>query len=242
MVIQRLLAQAAYFAQQRQFYDEWLATEPELAPVIEWAGKQRIPLDLSTSSKEWGSARDYQNTERFCAVIDTAIGEDWGVGGYAEPRPFYITDAYRRVGVDGPEWRNVHLGLDIWGPAETVVFSPLAGRVYSAVDNAGERDYGPTLILEHTINASLSFYSLYGHLQRESITHWQVGDEVKQGQPIACFGPRPENGNWPPHLHFQIMLDLLGNKNDFPGVTYASEQHLWLQLCPDPGAWLGPGR
>ena len=30
------------------------------------------------------------------------------------------------------------------------------------------------------------------------------------------------------------MLDMLGNKTDFPGVTYPNEVNVWKSLCPDP--------
>ena len=42
------------------------------------------------------------------------------------------------------------------------------------------------------------------------------------------------NGNWAPHLHFQILLDLLDYTEDFPGVQTYQEQDLWADLCPDP--------
>ncbi len=75
-------------------------------------------------------------------------------------RPFYTTDAYQVMGNEGAQWRTVHLGLDIWGPAHTSVYAPLAGSVNSVADNVGERDYGPTLILQHNISDDLVFYTL----------------------------------------------------------------------------------
>ncbi|MEO6446181.1 MAG: aminotransferase class III-fold pyridoxal phosphate-dependent enzyme, partial [Gemmatimonadaceae bacterium] len=42
------------------------------------------------------------------------------------------------------------------------------------------------------------------------------------------------NGGWPPHLHFQVICDLLGREGDFPGVARARERAVWLSLCPDP--------
>ena len=47
------------------------------------------------------------------------------------------------------------------------------------------------------------------------------------------MGDFPINGNWPPHLHFQIILDLLDKKGDFPGVAAPSERDLWLGLCSE---------
>jgi hypothetical protein len=58
---------------------------------------------------------------------------------------------------------------------------------------------------------------------------------------IADIGPRPENGNWPPHLHFQVMLDLLGNSGDYPGVAYPDQREVWTSICPDPAPLAGWG-
>jgi 4-aminobutyrate aminotransferase-like enzyme len=57
---------------------------------------------------------------------------------------------------------------------------------------------------------------------------------IKAGQEIAKIGPAPENGNWPPHLHFQVMLDMLGKVGDFPGVAFDHEIDVWKSICPDP--------
>ncbi len=39
-------------------------------------------------------------------------------------------------------------------------------------------------------------------------------------------GLAPTNGDWAPHVHFQIILDLLDLGRDFPGVCRASEREL----------------
>ena len=54
-------------------------------------------------------------------------------------------------------------------------------------------------------------------MEEGTLVRWLVdeGDQVEKGQQIATIGPPPENGNWPPHLHFQIMLDLLDEEGWF---------------------------
>jgi 4-aminobutyrate aminotransferase-like enzyme/Ser/Thr protein kinase RdoA (MazF antagonist) len=221
----------------REKFNEWLATSPSFAPVMPWTGKSTIPLDLSVGSLDLGNNENFLTIKPFAKTVDRMLAEaeaDLGVGGYAEVRPFYTTDAYQVMGNSGAQWRTVHLGLDVWCAAETPVFAPLAGTVFSAADNAGERDYGPTIILEHKISDSLTFYTLYGHLSRSSLAKIRTGQTVTAGQQIATIGPAPENGNWPPHLHFQIIIDLLDNEQDFPGVAYPDERATWLSNCPDP--------
>src|SRR5437764_520425 len=41
-----------------------------------------------------------------------------------------------------------------------------------------------------------------------------------------------------PHVHFQIILDLLELGADFPGVAYASQRAVWTSLSPDPNLLL----
>ena len=64
------------------------------------------------------------------------------------------------------------------------------------------------------------FYTLYGHLSFKTFEAYKKGDKIKKGAKIGWIGNSNENGNWVPHLHFQILLSLLNYKNDFPGVIY----------------------
>jgi 4-aminobutyrate aminotransferase-like enzyme len=47
------------------------------------------------------------------------------------------------------------------------------------------------------------------------------------------------NGGWTPHVHFQIITDLLDLSCDFPGVARPSQRDVWLGLCPDPNLVIG---
>lgn len=62
----------------------------------------------------------------------------------------------------------------------------------------------------------------------------KVGDKINKGEIFAKIGNSKENGNWPPHLHFQLISDMKGNWGDFPGVSSKQEKDKWLELCPDP--------
>ena len=225
---------------KRLAFREWMSQQPTFHQIMPLAGTRITPLDLSVSSLDLGNNDQFLTIGPFSRKVESLLEEkqaDFGVGGYAEVRPFYTTDAYQVMGNEGAQWRTVHLGLDVWGPAHTPVFAPLDGLVYSVADNAGERDYGPTVILQHEVARGLVFYTLYGHLTRASVQHLEAGQRVAAGEQIATVGPAPENGNWPPHLHFQIMLDMLGEQQDFPGVCYPEERATWLSLCPDPSLW-----
>ena len=137
----------------------------------------------------------------------------------------------------GEEPRTVHLGIDLWASAKTQLFSPCAATVHSFHDNDSYGNYGPTIILEHELNG-VSFYSLYGHLTRNSLSDLHGGKRLETGESFAEIGSPPTNGDWPPHVHFQIMTNLLGNSGDFPGVIEASKEDEFRLICLDPNLFL----
>lgn len=208
-------------------------------PVVALAGKSLHAMDLSVGSLELGHYQNYEDLTRFSRQVKRLLEDkaaDFGIGGYGETRPVYTTDAYETEGNYGPRWRTVHLGLDVWGPAGTTIYAPYDGVVHSLAYDPNPGSYGATLILEHK-GAQGKFFTLYGHLSKASLAKWGAGAQVQKGDEIAEFGPEAENGGWPPHLHFQVMRDMLGNKGDFPGVAYPEEAEAWLSLCPDPASF-----
>ena len=150
-----------------------------------------------------------------------------------EPRSVYSSSSYDKLGNNGKESRTVHLGIDYWLPAYTPVHAIFDGEVVTATHDKGDKEYGGLVILKHVENDNV-FYTLHGHLTIKSATSHRVGDVIKCGDLVGELGPFPENGNWVPHLHFQLMLSLLDYKDDFPGVCYAGQKDVWRDLCPDP--------
>lgn len=150
-------------------------------------------------------------------------------GGYREDR-----DIYRNATLFGSkDPRTIHLGLDIWCGSGTPVYMPLSGHIHSFRDNQNEKDYGPTIITKHTMGHQ-SFFMLFGHLSRGSITGIGKGAVVNKGDTLAKLGNSEENGHWPPHLHFQIIKDIGNHEGDYPGVTSKSDLDQFLLNCPDP--------
>jgi len=219
-------------------FRKWLAQHPgERRPILRFHDKKLAELDLSVGSSELGHNNNFETIPAFAKKINQLLEEKSaaiGIGGYGETRPFYTTDAYLVNGNSGPQWRTVHLGIDLWSGVGTSIYAPFRGSVHSVQNNDKDRDYGATIILQHNINKTLTFYTLYGHLSLASIEDIEAGMFVEKGQLIATIGRAPENGNWPPHLHFQIMLDLLENRGDFPGVAFPNEAEVWKSICPDP--------
>ncbi|CCH51116.1 Peptidase M23 [Fibrisoma limi BUZ 3] len=196
-----------------------------------------LVLDFSATNPDLATL-DLTNTAVFNDYVFGKLqqaGAIVGVGGYNEHRVIYRRSEHFQQTV---EPRVVHLGIDFWAEAGTPVFAVMDGVVHSFQDNANFGDYGPTIILEHEVNYR-PLYSLYGHLSRSSLNGLLWGQKIKAGDKIGEIGPYPENGDWPPHLHFQLMTDMLGLTGDFPGVCSLSERAYWLRICPDPNRLLG---
>ncbi|RFZ92190.1 peptidase M23 [Mucilaginibacter conchicola] len=190
------------------------------------------PLDLTISNTDL-TAELVSDTAAFSQYVDERLAANkcrYAVGGYMEHRTIY--NRSELFGTEG-EPRRLHLGVDIWGPAGTPVYAPIAGVVHSFADNNYFGDYGPTIILQHQLEG-FTLYSLYGHLSRTSIEGLAVGDIIKKDQQIAALGNIDENGSWPPHLHFQLMLHIGDAKGDYPGVGYFSRKDEYAQNIPNP--------
>lgn len=190
-----------------------------------------LEMDFTSANKDL-TAEILDDTSLFSAYIKNKIEEAgcrYGVGGYNELRTVYARSKhFDSVG----EPRRLHLGVDIWGPAGTPVYAFMGGQVHSFAFNDNYGDYGATLILLHQLDG-MSFYTLYGHISLRDIATLNEGDYMIRGQRIAHFGEPHENGHWPPHLHFQVILEMGVKDGDYPGVCKYSEREKYLANCPD---------
>jgi len=170
---------------------------------------------------------DVSDLERFTRFIDLERGDAVAAyGGYDEQRGVYAASALFDA-EDEP--RTVHLGIDVWTDAGTPVRAPLDATVHSLKINDAFGDYGGTVVLQHD-----GFCTLYGHLGHRELATLHPGQVIPAGTAFARLGVPEENGGWPPHLHFQKILDMDGYRGDFPGVAPKSEREQWLARCPDP--------
>jgi len=195
-------------------------------------------LDLSVNNPTIAN-RSIHDTAGFEQVILDMKKESHalvGWGGYLEHRGWY--QRAEHFG-NADEARTIHLGIDLWVAGNTPLYAPLDGKIHSIKDNALYGDYGPTIILEHNIDGS-TFHSLYGHLTKESLDNKQPGDIITRGSQFAAIGTPPTNGDWPPHLHLQIIHDMEGMQGDYPGVCSKSKLSWYKENCPDPSLLLFP--
>lgn len=222
---------------EKKFNDWALNQDFSLAELFPSVGKNEIELiDLSASSSWIGHQIDFNNIDLFQFKLDQLQKEHptkMISGGYLEPRPLYTSNTYDKIGNYGPESRTVHLGIDFWLPKNTPVHALFDGQIAIAVNDHGNKEYGGLVVLKH-VEKGFNFYTLYGHLDPAGILHYKKGDPILKGQQIGLLGDRTVNGDWAPHLHFQLMLSRLNYTNDFPGVAYPNQIDVWKGICPDP--------
>ena len=181
-------------------------------PVVNLPEKYKV-LDLTKGS--WNS-----NKSKF------------SIGKYDEYRPnVYNTNLFSGI-------RNIHVGIDIGGPVGTPCMAFMDGIIHKFGYNPEAGDYGNVVITEHKISGK-TFWSLYGHLDSESILGKREGQLVHKGEIIGHFGNEEENGGWEPHLHFQLSF-VKPETHDLPGVVAKGEREVALKQYPDPRLVLGP--
>jgi 4-aminobutyrate aminotransferase-like enzyme/Ser/Thr protein kinase RdoA (MazF antagonist) len=224
---------------------EWLkAHGGNAAPVLDQDLRTEPchVFDLSVSSAFLGADPHNAETPVLAEAIERKLKQVncvVGIGRYDEPRLLYTSPLFGTSSNPTDERRTVHLGIDLFVPAESNVHSPLDGTIHTVANNSAPLDYGPVVIVKHAMRDSEEFFTLYGHLSRESLTNLSVGQRLVKGQILARIGAPQENGGWPSHLHFQIIADLLELDESLPGVAAASERQIWKSLCPDPNLLLG---
>ena len=211
--------------------------ESMIFPVMgKWLTEENsMQMDFSNNNSDLLKL-DLKSTENFNEYVFGFLKEKekkYGFGGYLENRMIYQRSTHFQQG----EARCMHLGMDVWADALHPIYSPMDAKVHSFANNNNFGDYGPTIILEHHLKGEY-FYSLYGHLSLNSLKNIREGDTIKKGEKFCELGPYPENGDWPPHLHFQLISDLLGKSGDFPGVCAPSELADFKLLCADPAPFI----
>ncbi len=230
---------------QSEKVQRWLASNANTAVSILDTDLRNAPsvvFDLSVGSTLLGAdpiAAETQNLSEAVLRKLKNANASVGIGRYNEPRLLYTSPLFGASENPTDERRTVHLGIDLFAATGTPIYAPLDGFVHAVAINTAPLDYGPLVILRHITGDGAEFFTLYGHLARGAFDALQAGQRIARGQPFATIGDVLENGGWAPHLHFQVIVDLLDHRSDFPGVALASQRKVWTSLSPDPNLLLG---
>lgn len=187
-------------------------------------------LDLSGNNAElWEmNVQDQQNFQAYLEAQMTEQKAEWGVAGYLEKRDSLLRDLPQMVS----EQRFFHLGVDIVLPKFTDLFLPIAGTVVEVDYESGKGNFGGFVLVRHQVEGSV-FYSLWGHLQRESLP--KLATEIRAGELLAKLGDYQDNGDWFYHTHLQVLTEK-GRQEGFVHKGYCTAELLSIidQFCPSP--------
>lgn len=189
------------------------------------------PDELTHGSRDGG-----ENLTAWWLRRQQEIAPRTGIGRYGEDRGIYDHP-------DGPRDENprkIHHAIDIFEPAGTEIFAPYPATVETLGNDTSRHGFGGIVVLRHETDESVPFWTLYGHLAPGSIAGVKPGQRIAKGDILGRLAPPAENGDWPPHLHFQLMTHLMGwSVLDIIGISWASQWELWREICPDPNIILG---
>ncbi|MFK8104155.1 MAG: peptidoglycan DD-metalloendopeptidase family protein [Saprospiraceae bacterium] len=212
------------------FYNHSMNCAPILGTTFKAENVCRISFAQDNVVLKNFDVQHYEGLQTYLDSCLMAQKATIAMGGYLEHRLLYQTSPHFE---SSEESRCIHLGIDLWAAVGTPIFAPLDGIVHSFKYNDKVLDYGATIILAHELDGKV-FYCLYGHLSKASLKGLTKGKMIKKGTNFAEMGARDENGGWVPHLHFQVILDMLNMEGDFVGVVSKKEAVRYQRICPDP--------
>ncbi len=214
-----------------------------LAPVLDQAParlrKAIVPFgDPTHPIAKVSAARQPEQAEALWREIAAKDGVDLGIGPWREDRPVYSSEAFESVFMPGQR-RSLHLGLDLFAPAGTIVRTPLDGEVVDLFATDLPLDYGHAVLLRHEPEPGVVFHSLWGHLAAQTVTERRRGERLRAGAAIGRMGAPAENGNWQPHVHIQLVTYDSPRAADVIGAGEAIYRDIWAELFPNPASFAG---
>ncbi len=216
-----------YLAQQRGNFAPLMGQDLSTCPMgslaVEHSTTPENPFDLA-------------GPEAAVIGADITRTDPVWLGYYGEPRLIYTAPFFNIGPWRASDRRTVHMAVDGFAPAGTPLLAPLAGIVETVENRAAHLDYGGMVILRHETPQGRVFFTLYGHLDPQSIAALSKGDPVAKGAEFATLGAPDCNGGWAPHVHFQLALTTAGMGADWPGVADPDDWAFWQEICPNPAA------
>ncbi len=202
----------------------------EIEPVFKGLTGPPLVVDMSSTSAIFDNM-DVRDQKKFQQRLDEMMADtfSWGVSSYLENREVVLSQCPQMV----EEQRFYHLGLDVIVPLGTPLYAPLAATVAHSGYEPGEGNYGGHVMLAHESDDFDTFYSFYGHLNREKLP--AIGTKIDAGQEFAWIGDFHENGNWFYHTHLQVLTQKAVDEGYISkGYCAAEDLAVMDALCPSP--------
>ena len=150
-----------------------------------------VVLDLSVGSQFLSANRRESETSaltrKICDVMEEAK-VSIAIGRYDEARLLYSSPLFGADPSPLEERRTIHLGMDLFAEPGTAIQAPIEGVIHTLANNAAPLDYGPLVILQHDAGDAGVFFTLYGHLDKESLARLKTGQRLARGEKFARIG------------------------------------------------------
>lgn len=215
----------------------WLrVNRPNLPAIMQPhpARAAKTVLDLATKDSPLviaSATHDHAGAQAIYDAMQAEQGFELGMGPWGEVREVYSAPFFASKLIAGQR-RKMHLGLDIFAPAGTELFTPLDAEVVGLTINPDPLDYGGLIMLAHEPVPGMRFLTLWGHLSHQSVRNLRLGQRLLAGDRVAWLGDFPENGGWLPHLHLQIVVPPYADVSGIPGVGEAELEAVWAEMYP----------
>jgi len=189
---------------------------------------------MTVASAEQRATEATQWWDDFCSANNIELG----IGAWGEERTVYTDKAFESLFIEGQR-RIHHLGVDLFMPAGTPLYAPLAATVISVEIEHEPLGYGGLIKLEHRPEGCPPFVTLWGHMAHEALERLKPGQALQAGDLVGHMGDIHENGGWTPHLHFEMTTDINLTATEILGVGEAAYLDVWADLFPDVAALAG---
>lgn len=183
---------------------------------------------MTVASAEQRAKEATEWWDNFCAENNIELG----IGSWGEKRTVYTDTAFESRFIDGQR-RIHHLGVDLFMPAGTPLFTPLAAIVKSVEVEREPLGYGGVVTLEHQPEGCPPFLTLWGHMAHEALGRLKPGQRLAAGDLVGHMGDMDENGGWTPHVHFGMTTDISLTATQILGVGETAYLDVWADLFPD---------
>ncbi|MCV9907581.1 aminotransferase class III-fold pyridoxal phosphate-dependent enzyme [Brucella sp. HL-2] len=183
---------------------------------------------MTVASAEQRAREATQWWDDFCAQSNIELG----IGSWGEKRTVYTDKAFESHFIKGQR-RIHHLGVDLFMPAGTPLYTPLAATVISVEIEYEPLGYGGLVKLEHRPEGCPPFVTLWGHMAHEALERLRPGQKLLAGNLVGHMGDIHENGGWTPHLHFGMTTDVNLTATEILGVGESAYLDVWADLFPD---------
>lgn len=131
--------------------DSSASTSASASSSASAAAAQALPLRLRIGWGRYNEDRMIYTSGHFTGGAPAAGADTGAVADGAGPLRAAASDGSVRGAASDSEARTLHMGVDVELPAGSPINAPLPGRVHSWARNWAELDYGPAIVLQHTL-------------------------------------------------------------------------------------------